>query len=581
MTVLSSSPVNDGPQNRTSIITGMSLSEPVTPSLTDAAMGDYPSHEQQTVHMGNSFDSATWEILSVSNNDSLDQGDQSLASVLAVGTEEASSERVAVDTFGHGTGNDLTPTTADTASSPAERYHQTSQLILLSTTMDWLAVSETPTSSSFSYFVDVVDCPLLSPFDALNYTRLKRHIACMGLQQTTVAKALLAVQALYRAQMERLSTTHAMSVYQTAVHNFDAMLGDETTMTEFDILLIVAFLLCLCVVTLPNEDEPWYGVLNSLFIRRLELWLSKESDSAHEKSPVSLRICAWLQLLNTVTKRPGCVGLLPEPVFDLLYLHMKEVPNLSHLDRDAHPEHSLYDTVAAPVFTFHLALQAMSNRVVNVTHYRRSRTTPADQAEVTERMAALMIELLALWDNRPPALRLPPAKLREHFSAQISTPLIALARVVTAAYHAETVIIGRILGDPPFPTPEARYALQQIREVVDADLHDTENHNYNISSTSPSHSPPTDPALSETLNPGFLRPIFAYALESFSSDGSRGGTVWAAQRLRQIQLASPLSRAGFLASFVEAHGEAQRAQGRRVTMKYFCYQTYGVPLPFM
>lgn len=44
---------------------------------------------------------------------------------------------------------------------------------------------------------------------------------------------------------------------------------------------------------------------------------------------------------------------------------------------------------------------------------------------------------------------------------------------------------------------------------------------------------------------------------------------------------APRSRSNFLASFVEAHGEAQRAQGGRGTMKYFCYQTFGVALPFM
>lgn len=435
----------------------------------------------------------------------------------------------------------------NTSEVSSDRFRQTSHLIYLSTIVDWMAASEMPNPSSFSYFIEVVDCPLLSPFDTLNWTRVKDHIARLGFHQTSVAESLWAVQALYRAQVDRLPMAHAMSVYQVAITGFESISTDDAV--DFEVVLVGAFLICLCAVTLPNEDGPHLAVFGGAFETRLEAWLLNRPQS-----PISLRICAWLQLLNTTTKRPGTAGLLSASVLNLLYDHIKEVPSLSTLDRDTHPDRCLYDAVATPIFTFYLKLQAMSNRVADVTHYRRSRTTPKDQEEVTELMAALTKELACLWANRPAPLQIQPDKVREHFSAQISDPLIALAGLCVVAFHTEVIVIGRILGEPPLPSPEAKQALEQIRAVVQGD--------WNVSADG-------------GLNPGYVRPLFVYALESFE----KGDSQWAADRLRQIK--HPISRSNFLASFVEAHGEAQRAQSRRVTMKYFCYKTFGVPLPFM
>ncbi|KEF54841.1 uncharacterized protein A1O9_09283 [Exophiala aquamarina CBS 119918] len=435
----------------------------------------------------------------------------------------------------------------NTSEIPTDRFRQTSHLIYLSTIVDWMAASEMPNPSSFSYFIEVVDCPLLSPFDTLNWTRVKHHIALLGSHQTSVAESLLAVQALYRAQVDRLPMAHAISVYQAAVIGFESISTDDEV--DFEIVLVDAFLICLCAVTLPNEDGPHLAVFGGAFETRLETWLLNRPQS-----PIPLRICAWLQLLNTTTKRPGSAGLLSTSVPNLLSDHIKEVPSLSTLDHDAHPERYLYDAVATPIFTFYLKLQTMSNRVADVTHYRRSRTTPQDQEEVTELMAALKKDLAYLWANRPAPMQLQPDKVREHFSVQISDPLIALAGLCIAAFHAEVIVVGRILGEPPLPSSEAMQALEQIRAVVQGD--------WNVSADG-------------GLNPGYVRPLFVYALESFERDDSQ----WAVDRLRQIK--HPISRGNFLASFVEAHGEAQRAQSRRVTMKYFCYKTFGVPLPFM
>lgn len=444
----------------------------------------------------------------------------------------------------HSTGS-LSQKLPSTESSPSS-LQEASQLILLSTTIDWLAAFEVAIPSSFCYFIEQVDCPFLSPFDFLNWNRVKTHITRLDLQYVPVSKALLAIQAVYRAQVDRLSMVHARSEYQAAVDNFESISSDQGV--DFDVILIVAFLLCLCMTTLPNEDSS-FGVLDGTFTERLHAWL----QGGH-REPISLRICAWLQLLNTATKRSGSVGLLSEYIANLLYDHINDVPSLSLLDDNTPPEHSLFDAVSTPIFSFHLKVQRISNRVANITHYRRSRTTPEDQAEVTELVDVLKTDLAFLWENRPAPLRLPPDKLREHFSSQISDPLIALAGVCSAAFHTENIVIGRILGDQPFPCPETRPDREGIRDIIDG--------KWNAS-------------LCGALNPGYLRPLFVYALESVEEPQ----TLWAADCLRRIS--HPISRSSFLASFIEAHGKAQRAQARRVTMKYFCYQTFSVPLPYI
>lgn len=496
---------------------------------------DFQIHEQ-SLFLGNTSDSGAREIQIISNEPK--QSNEALS--VPDNANELSSHHERGDTSSQEGELNVAETSQD-------RFQQTSQFIYFTMTMDLLGTPDVPATSLFQYFLDVIDCPLLSPFDRINWTRIKSYIVKLALQHASVAKPLLALQTLYRAQVDCLPMSHAMSVYRAAITSFESISGDDTV--SFDVILIIAFLLCLCVVTLPNEDGTHFAVLDGAFATKLESWLLSGKQSA-----VSLRIGAWLQLLNIMTKRTGSPGILSKPLLKLLYDYVEEVPNLSELDRETHPENSLYDPVAKEVFTFYLQLQKMSDRVANVTHYRRSRTTSADQAEVTDLMSALKTDLASLWEDRPAPLRLQPDKLRENFSAKIAAPLIALAGVCMAAYHTEIIVIGRILGDPPFPTPQAKHARQQIRNIVGGD--------WNVSADG-------------VLNPGYVRPLFVYALESFQEDE----TQWAADRLRQIK--SSISRSNFLASFVEAHGEAQRAQGRRVTMKYFCYMTFGVPLPYM
>ncbi|KAF5009314.1 hypothetical protein FDECE_4461 [Fusarium decemcellulare] len=456
-----------------------------------------------------------------------------------IGVDSPSSNHHIVDSFCQGDDqNGQEPSST--------RFQQTSQEILLATTLDWLAAFEEPTQSSFSYFIEEVDSPFISPFDHLNWRRVKMHIARLGTQETSVATSILAVQVLYRAQAGRLPMTHAMSVHQAAISIFESISGSDTV--NFDIVLVVAFLLCLSVATLPNEDGPPFSVLDGVFVTRLETWLL-----GGHRSPVSLRMGAWLQLLHTAIKRVGNPGLLPKQASSLLNYHIKDIPSLSALDNGAHPASALYDIISAPIFAFYLEVQKISNQVADVTHYRRSRITPADQAEVTDILTSLKASMSSTWESRPAPLRLEPAELRQHFRPTIADPLINLAGLCFATYFTEVVAMGRILGHPSFASPEAKHAMGRIRDIVDGD--------WNASNGG-------------ALNPGYLRPLFLYAIENFEKEE----TQWAADHLRRIE--NPISRSDFIASFIESHGEAQRSQGRRVTMKAFCYQRFGVPLPY-
>jgi hypothetical protein len=504
-----------------------------TPPQTEH--GDYLIHEQP-FSIENRSDSGVSEALRISNN--IVQPDQGLSA--CVEADASSSNHQWVDTPCQGDDPGI-------EESSSARFQQTSHHICWTLTIDWFAPSEVPTQSSFSYFIQEVDSPILSPFDFLNWARVKTYVAQLGIQETSVATSIQAVQALYRAQVNRLPVAHAMSVYQAAITSFESISGNEAV--DFHIVLVGAFLLCLSVATLPNEDGPTFSAFDGPFVTRLEAWLLNGHPS-----PVSLRIGAWIQFLHTSIKRVGAPGLLSEPVSSLLYNHITEVPSLSELDCGTHPTNGLYDIISAPVFAFYLELQRISNQVADVSHYRRSRITPADQAEVTDLLAGLKTNMRRLWEARPSPLRLQPGQLREQFGRTIADPLIALAGVCVAAYFAEVVVIGRTLGDPPQASAEAIQAMKQIWDIVEGDW---------------------DASKEAVLNPGYLRPLFLYAIESLQKDE----TQWAVDCIRKIK--NPMSRSDFIASLADALGEAQKIQGRRVTTKAFSYQTFGVPPPCM
>jgi hypothetical protein len=430
--------------------------------------------------------------------------------------------------------------------SPSTRFRMASQDIYLCTTIDFLAAVGAPTPS-FSYFVEEINPAIVSPFDEENWTRMKIHVAELSVHDKTIAAAALSVQARYIAQIHGLPTSHAMAVYHDATIRFEASLQDETQ--DFNTILIIAFLLCLFELADPNEAGTIFGQPEGTFVQRMTAW------SIHDcHTPLSLRIGAWLRMFHAAARRGGGPGLLSDAVAGLLPDQTVGTPSLSALESYTDARTSIYDVVKAPLFTFYLDLQKISTQVANLSHYHRSRTTSADQEEVSEIITDIRNRIFFLWQSRPGPMQLKPGELRAQFSPAIAEPMITLIGLCIAAYYTEIVEIGRTLSDPPLASAEAKQAMCQIRDIIEGD--------WNASSGA-------------KINPGYLRPLFLYAIESICRDDSR----WAVERLKDIK--SPICRSDFFAFYAESLAEAQRRKKRRVTTKYFCHQLFGVPPPFL
>ncbi|PNP51236.1 hypothetical protein THARTR1_08140 [Trichoderma harzianum] len=435
---------------------------------------------------------------------------------------------------------------SDDADSPSARFYTTSLQIYVTTAIDFLYPSGI-TSPSCSYFIDEVDCPIISAFDYLNWNKIKLHIVRLSTRDASIAAAVEAVQSIYRAQVNRLAMFHATSEYQARLAAFELLAADEKI--DMDTILVISLLLSLCEMILPNEDGPALRAFGLAFEARLAVWLLTT-----DRSPMPLRICVWLQLLHVATKRSGCCGLLPESVFGLLSDHITEVPNLPPLGNSSDSSSAMYDIISAPVFAFYLQLQRISNRIQDLSHYRRSRITPEDQEEVTKIVTDLNNTLSTLWAARPSPLQFQPGQLRQNFCPMIAEPLITLVGVCTAAYYGEMVGLRRTLGDDPFPSPESLQPMSRIRDIVEGEWN----------------------ALSKgTLNPGYVRPLFLYSIENLQQEK----TEWAVARLRQVQ--SPISRSEFIAALGEALGREQGTEKRRVATKYFCNGAFNAMVPRM
>lgn len=423
----------------------------------------------------------------------------------------------------------------DILDTPSVLSYMTSQDIYLCSTIDLLAATDVPIHASFSFFIEEVNPPLISPYDQVNWERMKVHVTELGIHNQAVAATVLVVQALYRAQLNGLTTSRAMSAYRTAKTTFEKILDDDTE--DFNTILLVVFLLCLFEIVVPDETDSILSRSEGAFVRRLETWSLQENQS-----PVSLRIEAWLRILHAAARRGGGPGLLSDAVSGLLDNHTTDTPSLCLLDNYTDAPTSMHDIISAPIFTFYLELQKISTQVANLSHYHRSRFTSSDQDEVTELMTRLQTKVSFMWHIRPGPMRFKPEELRAQFSCEIARSIVTLVGICTAAYYAEIIEIGRTLSDPPLASSGAKQAMRQIRDIIDGD--------WNVSSGG-------------KLNPGYLRPLFLYAIESVDKDE----TQWAVQRLKDLK--NPICRSDFFASFASSLAEAQISKTRRVTTRYF------------
>lgn len=443
--------------------------------------------------------------------------------------------------------------TSDSAEfEPASPSTLISRDIELTTTMDVLAIREVPLQPSFSYFVDTVDCHTITPFDGVNWRRMKADVAGVGMSIEAVAQAIVALSTLHKGLAYGLPLAKSMCLYQSAKSAYAKLLDDAAQ--DFDAVLIATFLLCLFEFVQYDETVPLLQEPSEAFLRRLRAW-AHQYQLPH--SSLSLRILSWLKLLHTTALRGGGMGLVSDEVYHLLPSSSGGIlPNIAapaHHPSDMSSH--IYEVLATPIFDFYFQLQMVSGEIAKLTHYHRSRTTGVDQKDVVDQMAHIISRLHALWDARSATQRQTPADLRAHLSAKIADPIIALIGLCNAAYHAEFIEIGRVLGDPVSASAESRQAMHQIREIVDGDWN----------------------ALDEksVVKTGYLRPLFLYAIECMDHDESE----WAVDQLERIR--NPICRSDFFAAFGRELAGAQLRKERRVTSKFFCIWYFGVPPPFL
>ncbi|EHK20336.1 uncharacterized protein TRIVIDRAFT_68874 [Trichoderma virens Gv29-8] len=443
----------------------------------------------------------------------------------------------------------ISGTTDDAEFEPASPPTLISRDIELTTTIDVLAIREVPLQPSISFFIESVDCPAIAPFDAINWRRMKAQVAEVGMSNEAVAEGIVALATLYKGQMYGLPLSKAMSLYQSAKSTYEELLADSTQ--DFDIVLIATFLLSLFDVVQYYETVPLLREPSEAFLTRLRAWKQSQLPS----SPLVIRIIAWLRILHTTTIRGGGTGLLSDDIYELFSSCGDSMPNIAApLNDPSDTSTHIYEMLTTPIFYFYFQLQMISGEIAQMTHYHRSRTTGVDQKDVVEQMAHISSRLHTLWDNRCATQRQTSEDLRAHLAPKVADPIIALVGMASAAYHAEFIEIGRVLGDPISRSAESRQAMHHLREIVDGDWNAQEE---------------------GVLKTGYLRPLFLYAIECMDQAENK----WAVERLEKIK--NPICRSDFFAAFGRELSEAQLRKERRVTTKFFCIWYFGVPPPFL
>ncbi|SMR53061.1 unnamed protein product [Zymoseptoria tritici ST99CH_1E4] len=419
--------------------------------------------------------------------------------------------------------------------------------IELTTTMD-LLVSCEDTSQVKSLFVTLVECPGITTFDAVNWDLAKRHMVNASAGCSAILSGMTAVATLFNAQAYSMPLSKAISIQHATQTSFEELLANDEQ--NQDHCLMVVFLICLFDLVHRDEEPPFFKTPSELFLNRLDCWGRYPGNH----SALSMRLVAWLRILQVVTLRGGGSGLLARSICDLLPRDDRPLTSLSppaseRLDLSMH----LYEVLSAPAFDFYYRLQLLSGEIAQLTHYHRSRTKGTDQQEVTQLMTHIKSQLQALWDTRPPVQRQSPQELREQLAPRLAGLVISLAGVCNAAYHTELVEIERVLGDPVSKSTVSKESQRAIRNIVDEECERT----------------PTG------LNPGYLRALFLYAIECMDKEQNR----WAVHKIRQIE--SPVYRSKFFAAFAQELADAQIRKERRVTSMYFCLWYFRMPPPYM
>ncbi|KIW15793.1 hypothetical protein PV08_05843 [Exophiala spinifera] len=471
--------------------------------------------------------------------------------------------------------------------------------IRLTTTMDLLTASEDPLQSLLSFFIDHVEHPLITPYDQWNWTQMKAEAARLGQSEPAIMLAIMAVSALYKAQIYGLSRSKALSFHHASKREYAVLSTDSSKGS--DLPLLAAFLLC--IFTTIQYDT--HSVLKTTNAEHDTILTSFVQTQVPPQSPLSRRIIVWFSLLEAAAMRGGHAGLLSETLSDALPRSFTAMPNLPPLPDQPSPPAAMqmYEFLSGPVLTFYLTVQSISLSIAKLTHYHRSRATGQDQDQVAEAISHIKTRLRNLWETRSPVQRQTPLELSTNLAPAIAGPLITLVGICEAAYHAEFVEMHRLLGDPVTePDEEVKVAMRRIRKLVDggsscgvsAGDHSVvtpfpdSNVYGNSTCAARTGDSDTDFVADDVrrdeyharnsagyIRAAYLRPLFLYAIECMD----REQNAWAVARLREIN--DPICRSAFFAAFAEALGDMQLRKSRRVTSKYFSIWHFGVPPPFL
>ncbi|KIW22646.1 uncharacterized protein PV07_10923 [Cladophialophora immunda] len=402
-----------------------------------------------------------------------------------------------------------------------------------------------PGPTGHPYFVEKVDFPFISTFDGENWTRIKRYMVMLSARSSVVASAISAVEALYEAEELGNETSNAVALYYTAKSEHARLLRFQTPDLEVT-FIVMALLACFEVVS-QQDTVPTTMKSEGDFVIKLERWIQQRPWP-----PVVCRIETWLKLLHVKALHLGGRGFMSTKVC-LLFAHKAApTPSLIFLDRDPPPASILYDGLASPLFEFYIQTQQIGAAICGLNRHHRSRGTLADESEVDQMALKIRQQLSLLRQQAPSLLRLSPVQLQSLVPESLLEQLSTLIDLCNAAYQIEIVDLGRAHGQWLTPTPEAQEALRQVRRIVDENV--TRNNG--------------------AVNPGFMWPIFFYALEADQEGGN-----WAVQMLQCVH--KPIYQSDFMSRFLAAVVELQCQRSDRVDCRYLCTQRFGVAPPFI
>ncbi|KAK5744583.1 hypothetical protein LTR17_001978 [Elasticomyces elasticus] len=451
------------------------------------------------------------------------------------------------------TDDTLTAKTLSTGvSSPSVIADLISQDIYLCTTIDLIAASEGSAMPSLVYFRESVESPFVTPYDAVNWQLFKGFVIEAVAHSLSLASATLAVQELHRARRNCLPQSKALLMYNNACEDFGIMMGSGRV--NPDVILMTAFMLSLFEVLVPQHvSQRPLGQSHGSLVSMLEAW----AYSSGSHTALSLRIGSWLLISHAAARRSGNPGLLAADLQDILAhacsSHI-EVPSLNSGSNIPLADHVI-TTLSNALFMFYFRLQLLSTRVADLSHYHRGRTTGYDQEEVSILMSVLQKQIEALWVDRPALMRYPAGHMRTQIASDAAEPLVLMVALCRLTYLTELVEIGRNLSDTQRASTEAQTHMTKAREII---------------STSDSYC-----GSGNVVEPACLRTLFLYAIESFDESD----THWAISKMREIK--DPICYSEFFASFAEGLTEEQRAKGRRVTTKWWCWRAFGITPPYL